>query len=284
MCSWSSYIREDLKARITSGRELPEKLTLKTLSHSYAVSVTPVRVAVNELVEEGLVVRRPNGRLAVNRRRVGRAISAASLARPVPPRDFYAEISRDLIERSLGGEPAFVREQEAASRYGISPSAVRQVFNRLVGAGLLEHVPRRGWRLCPFRRRDFLDYLKIREVLELKALSLAWNRLEDHELQRIYGGNVLPASPGERPKVDNSLHAYLVEKANNRYLRDFFDRHGKYYEMLFRWDSLDRDSARETVQQHRQIIEALLRRDRKAAREALRHHIRTNYGPLMRIR
>lgn len=58
---------------------------------------------------------------------------------------------------------------------------------------------------------------------------------------------------------------------------DFFDRHGAYYDVLFDYESLDHDASVQTVLQHREILEALLRRDRRAAERALVSHIRTNH-------
>ena len=49
------------------------------------------------------------------------------------------------------------------------------------------------------------------------------------------------------------------------------------------WETADRDAAIETVEQHRQIIAALLRRDRRTARKALTHHIRHNYVALTKM-
>jgi len=280
MTTWASYIAGDLRARIRAGRELPKHLTLDHLSQQYNVSLTPVRIAVNELIREDFLRKRENGRLAINTEKIGVDGSGAKPSRPQPPKKHYNRIANDLVSLSLEGRSVFVREEDAAERYGISRAAVRQTFHRLVGVGILEHVPRRGWRLRPFRQKELDAFLEVREVLELKALDLAWPRLADDQLKALCDGNVLPKSPRGQPVVDNSLHAYLIEKADNPYISDFFERHGKYYEALFDWELADRDSAIETVRQHRAILEALLNRDRKAARKALVAHIRFNHPVL----
>jgi DNA-binding GntR family transcriptional regulator len=117
--------------------------------------------------------------------------------------------------------------------------------------------------------------------LELKALELAWPRLVDEELHAMLAGNRLPANPDDRPVSDNSLHAYLVEKSKNPFIADFFDRHGEYYNALFEWESLDREAQIQEVRHHREILEALLRRDRPAAERALVEHIRNNHPMLL---
>jgi DNA-binding GntR family transcriptional regulator len=177
--------------------------------------------------------------------------------------------------------PVLLREETTAEKYGISRSSIRQIFHQLAGRGILEHLPRRGWQLRPFRQEDLDAYIRVRVGLELMALDLAWPRLVDEELQAILDCNLLPATPNMPPVCDNSLHAYLVEKSRNPFIADFFDRHGKYFDVLFNWESLDREAQIQAVEQHRAILEALLRRDRTAAERALENHIRNNHPILL---
>jgi DNA-binding GntR family transcriptional regulator len=121
----------------------------------------------------------------------------------------------------------------------------------------------------------------MRITLELKALELAWPRLVDEDLQAMLDGNRLPAGFNERPISDNTLHAYLVAKCQNGYIVEFFDRHGKYYDALFEWENLDREAQVQEVRHHREILEALLRRDRPAAERVLANHIRNNHPVLL---
>jgi DNA-binding GntR family transcriptional regulator len=272
--TWSEFIKNDLKLKICSQNDLLPKMTLHTLSKHYEVSPTPVRIAVHELIRDGYLKKESNGRLRINQEKFGLNPGA----QPERPKNYYEEITQDLIARSFKEEAVFVREEETATRYGICSAAVRQVFNRLAGMGLLEHLPRRGWRLKPFRRSDLEGYLEVREVLELKALDLAWPKLDDRELQAIHDRNTLPEDPGEEPHIDNSLHTYLIQLADNRYINDFFERYGQYYDLLYEWDSVNHPIAVKAVKQHRAILAALLRRDRPAAKRLLVKHIRYNYG------
>src|SRR5436853_6547565 len=62
------------------------------------------------------------------------------------------------------------------------------------------------------------------------------------------------------------------------------DRHGKYYDALFEWENLDRDALIQAVLQHREILQAALRRDRPAVVRALVNHIRNNHTVLLAAR
>jgi DNA-binding GntR family transcriptional regulator len=274
--SIATFIKLDLIASIRSGQLSSDRLTLDALSKRYRVSSTPVRLAVRELIEERYLTKGANGRLTIQF-----DSPADSLAAPKEPTDWGQVIANDLVQLSLEGVPVLLREETTAEKYGISRSSIRHIFHRLAGHGILEHLPRRGWQLRPFRQADLDAYIDMRVMLELKALELAWPRLVDEELQTILDGNRLPLTPNDWPESDNSLHAYLIEKSKNPYIADFFNRHGQYYNALFEWENLDRDAQVQEVRQHREIVEALLRRDRPTAERALVDHIRNNHPVLL---
>lgn len=279
----ATYIKDDLAARLKSGGVLPAPLTLDALAEHYHVSFTPVRMAIAELIDEGLLKKGANRRLtaSVQSKQSPKGLSEPHL--PDPPRDLSHDISGDLVQLSLRGEAVYLREEASAEKYKISRSAVRNVFHRLAGEGILDHIPRRGWKLRPFRQKDLQAFIEIREVLELKALDLARPHLASENLIRMLAANLPPETETECPRIDESLHEYLIEAAANPYIKDFFERQGRYYRLLFSWEDHDRDTAVETVRQHREILTALLSKNWTAARKALSHHILNNHPILSRF-
>jgi DNA-binding GntR family transcriptional regulator len=279
----TTYIKGDLSARLKSGQELPTTLTIGALAEHYNVSFTPVRSAMAELIDEGLLKKGPNRRLLAVSPRHARARARQPLKLPEPPRDPFANISGDLLRLSLQGEPIYLREEATAEKYGISRSAIRNILHRLAGEGVLDHVPRRGWRLRPFHAHDLQAFVEVREVLELKALDLASSKLVAADLKRMLDANQFPKSPDDRPQIDEGLHGYLIAAAGNAYIQDFFNRQGRYYRLLFEWEDHDRAAAVETVRQHRDILTALLEQSWPEARKALSHHILNNHPILSQI-
>lgn len=283
--SISARIARDLKKRLRFEQPLSTPLTLDALSAHYDVSVTPVRAAIAELLGEGVLIKGANRRLVPSPAAMEPGEpneSGEESAEPIEPSgDLLKRIEHDLVRLSLSKQAVPLREEAAARKYGISRSSLRNILNRLAGRGLLMHLPRRGWQVRPFRKEDMESFLDVRALLEVKALELAQDRLDPVVIRRILDGNRAPASPGERPQVDNSLHAYIIAQAGNPYIQDFFDRHGRYYELLFAWEDLDEEAFLEAVQQHRQILEAILRKDWDTARAALAWHIRSNH-PVLR--
>jgi len=271
----AAYIQHDLRRRIRSGDSLPQKLTLPALARSYGVSPTPVRTAVRLLIHEGYVRKLGNRRLAINLERVGSGGPVDAIQTPLTPEDWDRILVREVMLASLGRDAVYLRENALAEKHGVGRSVIRHAFSRFAGAGLLEYIPRRGWLVPPLREKDVRAFLEVREILELKALDLARPRMVRSDLETMLEGNPLPKA-GQPARLDNHVHQYLVDKSQNRYLRDFFRQYvARYYTMLFDYAAPEASVVAEMARHHRQILRALIRRDWPRARKALSDHIRS---------
>ena len=224
--------------------------------------------------------RQDNGRIAIdpngNRVRGNRRASIAK--RPRDHAELENALAVELVQKSLRGEVDYVREEPTAERHCVGRTVIRQIFSRLDGRGLIEHVARCGWRVRAFDEAELAAYLEVRETLELKALDLARPRLVEADLRQMLSGNVLDP---DRQRLDNEVHRYLIEKSNNVYLRDFFDRQGAFYTTLFDYAAPKTHVVAEMARQHRRILRALIAKDWTSARRALALHIRAQ-GPIVR--
>jgi DNA-binding GntR family transcriptional regulator len=153
----------------------------------------------------------------------------------------------------------------------VGRTAIRQAFMQLAGRGLIVHVPRCTWRVRTFDEADMAAYLEVREILERKALALARPHLVEADLRRMLAGN---RSTAGGPRIDNSLHGYLVEKSGNAYLREFFDLHGAYYTSLLNFAAPETHVVAAMACQHRKILRALLAKNWPRANRELARHIR----------
>jgi DNA-binding GntR family transcriptional regulator len=275
------HIFHDLESRIRQGRPLPTRLTLSSLADHYGVSFTPVREAVDDLVDRGYLIRTSSGRLRLNDQAPPDSTEELGEAPPQPV-NWDDVLTRYALIESLRGKPTPLREEAISQQFGIGRTVLRQVFNRLAGAGLIDYLPRRGWRARPFREQDLRAYLDVRVTLERKALELAWPRLDDVELAAMLQGN-LPSEGVDRPRVDNRLHQYFIQLAGNRYISDFFAHYGAYYRALFDYVTLGEHVIREKADQHCEILRCVLARDYHGAQSALEHHIREQEPVVLRM-
>jgi DNA-binding GntR family transcriptional regulator len=269
----ADHVYEDLASRIESKEALPCKLTFSALAKHYKVSLTPVRTAVTRLVNEGFLKTLDNGRLQVG----DNPPAATRRAKPsVPlelPKDREAAIRADLIRMSLTGDTRYIREAAAASRYGIGRTVLRPILSRLAGQGLLEHVPRCGWRVRKFDTKDLCDFIEVRQALELKALDEARPKLQKDVLEQFLEGN-RSRDDMQMGALNNNLHSYWIKLSGNRYIIDFFERQAVYYTTLFDYAAPEAHVVEEMAGQHREILQALIDERWSDARKALIRHIR----------
>ena len=270
----SNSIQRDLVVMLVDDSPLPFKLTLTAISRHFGVSSMPVRQAVDELIEQGLLRKQANGRLAID------PVAVAALDRIDVNVDggnhtgsIEQRMTHAVVVRSLTRDEHYLREAEAAEEFGLGRTVIRRVFGQLVGQGLLTRVPRCGWLVRPYREKDMLDYLDIRETLEVKALRLARDRLDPAVLKTYRDGND-PGGAGRPVQLDNRLHDYWIEQSHNRYIQDFFTQHGTFYGTLFDFAAIEPGAAQAMARQHREILDELIAGDLRAAAKALTRHIR----------
>jgi DNA-binding GntR family transcriptional regulator len=278
--SLTYYIRDDMRRRIRAGEDLSHGLSLGELARHYGVSFTPLRAALAALVEEGYLLKLPNRRLQPNGGRVVTGEVSESVPVPPTPSDWDSVLLKEVTLASLSRRAVYLREESLARKLGVGRSIVRQALSRFAGAGLIEHVPRRGWLIHPLSEEDMAAYLVVRETLELKALELAKGRLEKADLRALARSN---GRRGRRSatQLDNRLHEYVIERSGNRYIIRFFQQYiARYYTELFYHAAPETEVVGQMVRQHRGILQAFEARDWPRARKLLSEHVRAQ-GPIL---
>lgn len=270
---FANYIKNDLKNRIVSGKGLDGKITLHGLAEHYKVSITPVRVAIEEAIKEGFIRKLSNGRLVI----VPQKIKKSSLVKVVrPPRsaqEWDQVLINDIVKASLSRKPVYLREEALAQKYKVSRSVIRQALGRFVGAGLIQHVPRCGSQVQPIQEDDLHAYLEVREVLELKALDLSKGNLKRKKLEEMLKGN--HGKPdGKSSGLDNRFHMYMIKESKNRYILNFFQQYtANFYTAVFDYAAPETEVVSKMAGQHRRILNALITKHWAKARQALSEHI-----------
>lgn len=268
-------IEHDMKQRIIAGETLPAPLTLNAISEEYRVSSMPARGAVERLIDDGFVVRKSNGRLSVSPKLpAGASKKANRQSATINEPDCFTRLRSEVIWRSLRGEPEFIRIASVADRYSVGRTRAQSCLNRLSKEGLLVHHQRRGWQIRPFRSDDLDAFLDSRVALELMAFDQARDRFDQAEIEKLYEAN-RPARKDQAAQLDDRLHRYWIDLADNRYVAEFFDRSGRFFDTLYHSAQLDEALTGRLVRQHRAILGAIQQTDWKTARTALTQDLRS---------
>lgn len=195
----------------------------------------------------------------------------------------YSEL-RNAILRGEFAPGAALKPQELAQRNGVSLAVVREALVRLVGDGLADRLPNRGFAVPVQSDRRWQEIAEARRTFEPAALRMAvergdlgWEtrvRATHHRLTRTPVH--LPGDAGivsiEWSEAHRDFHRALLEGCGNSVLLDTFDRLWLAAELARRW-SISGTPGRDATAEHRALEEAALARDADTAAELLARHV-----------
>ncbi|MDO0916642.1 GntR family transcriptional regulator [Streptomyces sp. DT2A-34] len=195
----------------------------------------------------------------------------------------YARL-RDAIRRGEYAPGAALKPQDLAKEQGVSLAVVREALVRVVGDGLADRLPNRGFAVPTFSDRRWQEIAEARRTIEPVVLRLSiergdidWEarvRAAHHRLARtpVYvpeEGEYFSSAWSEAHRV---FHRTLLEGCGNPVLLETFDRMWTASELARRW-SVHRTPGRDFVGEHRRLEEAALARDADSAAEVLVQHL-----------
>ncbi|MEM9811843.1 MAG: GntR family transcriptional regulator, partial [Pseudomonadota bacterium] len=95
----------------------------------------------------------------------------------------YRALSRMIQQRDLpSGTP--ILEVQLADYLGISRTPLRQALQRLESEGLLRKLESRSYVVRQVELKEYLQSLKVREILEAEAAALAIGRVDKDAISR----------------------------------------------------------------------------------------------------
>ncbi|MFI6515424.1 GntR family transcriptional regulator [Spirillospora sp. NPDC050679] len=191
---------------------------------------------------------------------------------------------REAIMRGEHGPGDALKPQDLAKRQGVSLAVVREALVRLVGEGLADRLPNRGFAVPAFSDRRWQEIAEARRAIEPVMLRLSiergdldWEarvRASHHRLAR-----TPPYDPAEGEhytaewaEAHRVFHRTLLEGCGNPVLLETFDRLWTASELARRW-SAQRNPDRDGIAEHRRLEETALARDPDAAAEVLTCHL-----------
>ncbi|HKJ17951.1 MAG TPA: GntR family transcriptional regulator [Xanthomonadales bacterium] len=201
----------------------------------------------------------------------------------------YAEIRQRILENEY--HPGFqALEQEIAGELGVSRTPVREALIRLEHEGLVEMIPRRGFRVVPVVASDMKEIYEVLTSLECMATELLVRRgATDEEIAPMEEAT----DDMEHALENDDLEAWAA--ADERYHRCLIELCGN--QRLINMAQTVRDQGHRarmvtlrmrprplaSTQEHREVLEAIRNGDWKQARELHYEHRMRASGELTRI-
>jgi len=206
--------------------------------------------------------------------------------RPAPalaPKALYQEVAELLRQRIFRRElepGCWIDELKIAEEYGISRTPLREALKVLAAEGLVTMKVRRGAYVTEVSAQDLADVYHLLSLLESDAAGVVAERAsaaELQELQALHQALEDAAGPGLQNTdaffaINERFHMRLLHIANNRW-RDQLVADLRKVMKLNRHNSLLKTGRmRESLREHRAILQALLARDADLARQRMQQH------------
>ncbi|HWL99537.1 MAG TPA: GntR family transcriptional regulator [Nocardioidaceae bacterium] len=173
-----------------------------------------------------------------------------------------------------------------AAKLGMSRSPVRAAFERLSSEGLLSQVRGgSGAVVATPSHEDLLDALAVRAALEGLAAELAARRLTDADLAKLqqihrdFEHSVSRDDTKRARRVDLEFHQYIQGRSGNSVLVEDLER-VQAKVILGTYSTAWGSSQHRAVDEHAEILQALVARNADAAAQAATVHLHNLTGRL----
>lgn len=275
-------------------RRLPPGLVLQeeSLASLFGSSRSPVKAALRQLISEKLVTRSdsrgllvgsrgtPPDRTPLSHAMLGLEESGHALPRLHAWQKIYGTIERELTYRSVFGRFQ-VNELELARHYGVGRTVAHDALLRLQSSGIVSKGEKAHWYVVPLDSQRLSELYDLRKLIEPVLVSNAAAHIPADTLAQMRSRLDVVIRQHPRVKTDelddleHDLHVTCLGYGGNREMLEALKRtrcilvSGKHIlGKRIPYPRLD-----PFLGEHLAVLDALLARDPRRARQAMRTHL-----------
>lgn len=196
--------------------------------------------------------------------------------------DLVEYIKQQILDGQLYPGDRIV-ETKVAKELGISQTPVREAIRLLSGEGIITILPNKGPMVRTFDMKDIYEVYSLRSVLEGLAIRLAVQLATDSQIDALVQHFEEMKRKLEDDTVDSLLqessfiHQSIIWLSNQSRLSASYDSITFHIALAARM--LGRVSTKKKeVEQHAELIEALVHRDPDQAEKVMRQHIYRSFN------
>lgn len=173
-----------------------------------------------------------------------------------------------------------LNEVALSKELNISRTPIREALKQLELEGLVKSIPNKGVYVLGFSPRDIDDMLEIRLVLEGLSIQLAIDHISEAELEKIkeiYDLLEFYAKKNDQEKfteINIEFHEAIYRGTHSQYFEQLLSDINYYIHVTSRHSIRQPDRLLPAAQEHKEILEAIEKRDKELAKEKIQKHIR----------
>jgi len=172
-----------------------------------------------------------------------------------------------------------IYERAIADALGVSRTPVREALLQLAREDLVVIAAQSRTAVAPVRREQFVESAVIRQVLETACIRRAAEIIRDadldqlHDIHEAHRRAIARGNPVAAILHDNAFHALVNRAAGLPKTQQLIELARAPIDRVRHITVRDPVVADVTLAQHRNVLDALRRRDPDAAERALREHL-----------
>ena len=200
-------------------------------------------------------------------------------------RSLRGRVFQRLREDILSGvyqEHDELREITIGEELGVSRTPVREALRQLELEGLVKIIPNKGAYVTGITLKDVADIYKIRSMLEGMCARWATKHITEKQIEELEEVLLLSEfhlqkrsseQTDQVTELDGKFHRILYEASNSRRLEHVLSDFHKYVQMARAMSVGEKNRAEKSIQEHREILEAIKEHDGEMAERLANRHI-----------
>jgi len=192
-------------------------------------------------------------------------------------RVYQALLDSVVSGQLLPGDP--LRPEAIANQLEVSTTPVREAMQRLEADGLTIKLPYQGWFVREFTEAEVRSLYEFRAAMECFSVRLACQRISDDGIAWLHqhqstGRAALDAGDFDAYRQYNrDLHFAIIRAANNSHLLAVTGQMALQAEMLMARTIRISGRPHKAIEEHRELIALIEKRDSEAAEKLMEFHI-----------
>ncbi len=206
-----------------------------------------------------------------------------------PLRELVCENIRQAIIDGTFSPGERLMEIQLADEMGVSRTPVREAIRKLELEGFVVMIPRRGTYVADISIKDLTEIYEVRTSLDVLAAGLAAERITDEELEELnqylieIGKHVANMDIEKIVQLDTAFHDVLYTASRNERLRSIINNLREQLTGIRGRTMSHPGRLIETMDEHRNLVDAIAARDAERAQHCARLHIENAEHTLMEM-
>lgn len=192
----------------------------------------------------------------------------------------YQALKQAITEMDIYDHPEEVRldERQLSEKLGVSRTPIREAMTLLEQEGFVRSMPRRGIFVVRKTKQEILEMIQVWAALESIAARLATIHATDEEINSLkslvtnFDEKTLAEHVSEYSEANLAFHRQILGMGGNQLIVDMTDNLFIHMRAIRKLTIGQENRAERSIIDHRNIIEALERRDADLAERLVREH------------